>query len=199
MLPPTSTFGLLDRVREGDEEAFSLLFRKYSPRLAVLIHYKLGPEMRSRLEVEDILQETFFAAHRRLEQFTYRSPGSFMSWLARIADHVIVDAARFHGRQKRQPEEMLSLRTESNPRGAEGVNSLTPSRILVRRERLQQVLEALDALPEDYRRVILLARVMGLSTQEIAEQMGRPRENVAVLLHRAVGRLRQLAHKSEAP
>jgi len=194
---PTSTFGLLERVRAGDEEAFAQLFHKYSPRLAVHIHYKIGPELRAMVEVEDILQDTFLAASRQLAAFQYRRPGSFMGWLCRIADHSIVDAARFQGRQKRSPAAMETLRTESNPGGAEAVDSTTPSRILDRRERVRHLIEQLDALPEDYREMIMLAKVEGLSTGEISERLGRSRQNVAVMLHRAVQRLRLLQQASE--
>jgi len=194
---PTSTLGLLERIRAGDEAAFSMLFHKYSPRLRVLIHYKLSPEMRSRVEVDDILQETFLAASRQLGNFTYRNPGSFMSWISRLADHIIVDTARHHGRQKRHPVELVRLRTDSNPQGAEAVDSTTPSRILASKERLQHMLKRLDALSEDYRHVILLAKMEGLSMGEIAERLGKSRENVAGLLHRAIQRLRELESQTE--
>lgn len=193
----TSTLGLLERIRAGDENAFSALFRKYSPRLSILIHYKLGPEMRHRVEVDDILQETFLAASRQFDKFTYRDPGSFMRWISRIADHVTVDAARYHSRQKRRPAELVQLGTESNPHGVRAIDSVTPSRIFARKERLRQVLERLDELPEDYRQVILLAKIEGLSTVEIAGRMGKSRENVAVLLHRAIRRLRGLEEETE--
>ena len=194
---PTSTLGLLERIRAGDEAAFSTLFWKYSPRLSVLIHYKLSSELRSRVEVDDILQETFLAASRQLERFTYRKPGSFMSWISRIAGNVIVDTARHHGRQKRHPEEFVRLKTASNPRGSEAIDSATPSRILAGKERIRQVLERLDTLPDDYRQVILLAKIEGLSTEETAERLGKTRENVAVLLHRATQRLREVERQTE--
>ncbi len=194
---PTSTLGLLERIRAGDENAFSSLFRKYSPRLSVLIHYKLSPETRNRVEVDDILQETFMAASRQLETFIYRKPGSFMSWISRIADHVIVDTVRHQGRQKRHPGDLLRLKTASNPQGAEAVDPATPSRILAGKERIQQVLERLNALPEDYRQVVLLARMEGLPLGEIAERLGKSREHVAVLLHRAILRLREMEKHTE--
>ena len=63
--PPTSTFGLLERARQGDQAGFALLFQKYAPRLAVLIHCKLGSDLRAKLEVDDVLQEVFLAALQR--------------------------------------------------------------------------------------------------------------------------------------
>jgi len=50
----------------------------------------------------------------------------------------------------------------------------------------------LDALPDEYRAVIIMAKLECLSTQEIAEKLGKSRAQVAVLLHRAVQRLRQM-------
>jgi len=188
----TSTFGLLERFKAGDQEAFTLLFQKYRPRLAVLIYYKLSEELRQRVEVDDILQEVFLSASRNIGKFTYRSPGSFMAWLARIADHVIIDAARFESRQKRHAAEMLRFRSESNPHGPEPADSKTPSRLLAGQEALEKLLQRLDALPESDRQVILLAKVEGLSTLEMAERLGKPRETIALSLHRALKRFRQL-------
>jgi RNA polymerase sigma-70 factor (ECF subfamily) len=190
---PTSTFGLVERFKNGDEEAFTLLFEKYRRRLAVLVYYKLSEELRGSIEVDDVMQETFFAAARDAGNFTYRVPGSFLSWLARIAEHVIIDEARAHSRKKRHAEELVRFRSESNPGGAEPVDSQTPSRILAQEEGVRGLLERLNALPEDYRQVILLAKVEGLTTQEVAERLGKTREATAVLLHRAVKKIKKVA------
>lgn len=197
MQTATSTFGLLERHRNGDEEAFPQLFEKYRRRLAVLIHYKLSMQLRRTTEVDDVLQEVFLIATRDIARFTYQSPGSFMRWLARIADHVITDEARRQSRQKRRAVEMVRFRSASNPGGPDPVDTETPSRIFAEQEGLRLLLERLNALPEDYRRVIVMAKVMGLSTQEMAEEMGRSREGVALLLHRAIQRFRALEDKNE--
>jgi RNA polymerase sigma-70 factor (ECF subfamily) len=191
MEAPTSTFNLINRYRGGEEEAFSSLFEKYQRRLAVLIYYKLGSELRQNIDVDDILQETFLAASLQMATFSYRSPGSFMSWLSTIAEHAIIDAARFRDRQKRRPAEMLRLRSESNPGGPDPVDTKTPSRLFAQEEHLRKLLEKLTALPAHYRQVILLAKFEGLSTSEIAEQLKKRREDVGLLLHRALKRLRE--------
>ncbi len=197
MQSPTSTFGLIERFKNGEEEAFSLLFEKYRRRLGVLIHYKLSPELRARMEVDDVLQETFLAASRNIAQFTYRSPGSFMAWLSRIAENVILGAARFYGRQKRQADVELRFRSVSNPEGPEPVDPTTPSRVFAQEEQVRALLGKLNALPDDYRQIILLAKVEGLSTQEMAERLGKSREAVSLLLHRAVQRFRKLENSTE--
>jgi RNA polymerase sigma-70 factor (subfamily 1) len=193
----TSNFGLIDRAKEGDQEAFSLLFEKHRRRLAVLIHYKFGPEMRDGVEVDDVLQETFLKAFRDIGSFTYRAPGSFMRWLSRIADHTVTDLARYRARQRRGPGEYVRLRSESNPKGPEPADSRTPSRVLTESEAVLALMKRLDALPEDYRQAILLAKVEGLSTAEMAERLGKSREAVALLLHRAIQRFRTITEVGE--
>jgi len=188
----TSTFDLIERFREGDEAAFSQLFRKYRPRLAVLIRYKLSEAMRGRVEPDDILQEVFLQASRDIKSFTYRSPGSFMSWLSRIADHVIADFARAQARQKRDAGDPVRFRSESNPAGPELIDATTPSRIFDQNQRVEKLLARLEALPPDYRAVILMAKMECLSTAEMATRMQRSREAVAVLLCRALQRLHTL-------
>ena len=187
----TSTYDLLARIDQGDESAFTTLFERYQKRLALLIHYKLKPDLRRMADVEDVLQETFLEAFRDLKQFRYQKPGGFLGWLSRIADHVIADTARFHGRHKRRAD-LVRFRSEGNPDGPEPVDSATPSRLLAEKEGLQTLIQKLDKLPEDYRRAILLAKVEGLSNAEMAEQMGRTREAAALLLHRAIKRFRAL-------
>jgi RNA polymerase sigma-70 factor, ECF subfamily len=189
-MEPTTTFGLIERFKDGDSDAFERLFERNRRRLSVLIHYKLGIDKRRPENVEEVLQEVFFAAFQDLSKFEYRSPGSFFRWLARIADHVITDGARFHNRQKRRAE-MLRLRSDSYPQGVDPADTKTPSRVLAQQAALDELLAKLNALPEQYREVILLAKIEGLSTQEIAERLGKSREAVALLLHRAIQRFRE--------
>ena len=188
----TSTFGLVERFKKGETEAFSLVFRKYRRRLAVLVHYKMSPELRGAIEVDDILQEVFLAAAHDMGNFTYQSPGSLMAWLSRISDHVIVDAARYQNRGKRHAEEMLRFRSESNPAGPDPVGSETPSRVFARTEDVQILFKKLDALPAEYRKMILLAKFEGLTTKEISARVEKSRESVALTLHRALKRFREL-------
>jgi RNA polymerase sigma factor (sigma-70 family) len=69
---------------------------------------------------------------------------------------------------------------------------LTPSRILAQGEAVAALLRRLDELPEQYREAILLAKVAGWSTREVGELLGKSPEGAALLLHRALKRLREL-------
>ena len=192
MASPTSTFALLEKAKSGDEQALSRAFERQRRRLAVLIHYKLGPEARRWDEVDDLVQETCLRAFRDIDRFTYQSPGSFLRWLSSIADHAIIDRARYHQRERRAAEE-VPFRSASNPHGPEPADSCTPSRLFAQQEAMERLLARLDALPEDYRTVLLLAKIEGLSTAAIAERMGKSRETVALLVYRALKRFRALS------
>ncbi len=197
MEPRTSTFDLLEKAAVGDEEALSLAFERYRSRLAVLVHFKMSPRARQFSDVEDIVQETLLRAFRDLDRFTYRTPGSFLRWLSSIADHVIVDRVRYLARERRAGEE-IPFRSESNPNGPDPVDSRTPSRLFAQQEAIERLLNRLEALPEDYRQAILLAKIEGLSTAEMAERLGKSHEAVALLVYRAVKRFRALREAAGA-
>jgi RNA polymerase sigma-70 factor, ECF subfamily len=197
MESPTSTFTLLDKARTGDRESLSALFEKYQRRLGVLIYYKLKAKAFPFSEVEDILQETYLRAFRDLDGFSYQSPGSFLRWLSSIADHTIIDRLRYYSRERRAGEE-VPFRSASNPFGPEPADTKTPSRLFGQQQDVERLLARLDALPEDYRQAILLAKVEGLSTGEMAERLGKSREAVALLVYRAVKRFRALCEAEEA-
>jgi RNA polymerase sigma-70 factor (ECF subfamily) len=187
---PTSTFGLVERARSGDRDALAALFEKYRRRLALLIHYKLGRNARERDDVEDVLQETLLRAFRDVERFAYRAPGSFFRWISAIADHVIVDRVRYRERACRAAG-IVPFRSESNPQGPEPADSRTPSRIFSEHEGMARLLARIEALPESYREAIVMAKIEGLSTAEMAGRLGKTREAVALLVFRAVKKLRE--------
>ena len=195
---PTSTFGLISKIQSGDHDAFSVLFEKYRKKLALVLYYKVSDPIRLQVSIQDLLQETFLRAYRDFDRFKYLGPGSFMSWLCAIADHVVVDRGRFQNRQKRKAVSILRFRSQTNPRGPEPAVSLTPSRIFEEQEQLQKLKEILNSLPEDYREVIIQAKINGCLTEEIARRMGKSRQNVSITLHRALKRFRELYERESS-
>lgn len=194
---PTSTFALLEKARAGDAASLSEAFEMHRRRVAVLIYYKLGGSPRDFALVEDLVQETCLLAFRDLDGFTYRSPGSFFRWLASIADHVVIDHIRYQARERRAGEE-VRFRSPSNPAGPEPADTCTPSRVFAQHQAVERLVARLDLLPADYRQALVLARIEGLTTAEIAARMGKSREAVALLVYRAVKRLRALTQETGA-
>ena len=196
MESPTSTFTLLEQAQAGDHGALSRAFEKYQRRLAVLVHFKLSERARTFAEIDDIVQETLLRAFRDIHNFHYQAPGSFLRWLSAIADHVIVDRVRYQSRERRAGDE-IPFRSASNPAGPEPIDTKTPSRLLAQQEAVERLLSRLDCLPEDYRNAILMAKIEGLTTVEMAEKLGKSREAVALLVFRAVKRFRTLTEADE--
>src|SRR3954470_23104967 len=191
MEAPTSTFALLEQAKAGNDDALSRAFEQYRGRLSVLVHFKLSPRAREFSDVEDVVQEVYLRAFRDLGRFQYQSPGSFLRWLSAIADHVIVDRVRYRGRERRAGDE-VPFRSASNPLGPEPAATRTPSRLFAQQEGMDRLLARLDALPDAYRDAIVMAKIEGLSTAEMAERMGKSREAVALLVFRAVKRFREI-------
>jgi RNA polymerase sigma-70 factor (ECF subfamily) len=194
---PSTTSALLERAKAGDTEALSQALERNRRRLTVLVHFKLGPRARQLSDAEDVVQEVYLRTFRAVDRFTYQSPGSLLRWLSSIADHAIVDRARYRGREKRAGEE-VPFRSESNPLGPEPLDTRTPSRLLAQKEAVERLLDRLNALPEEYRQAILMAKIEGLSTVEMAERMGKSREAVALLVYRAVKRFRAICEGAES-
>ena len=157
---PTSTFNLLEQARTGDREALSRAFEKHQRRLAVLIYYRLPAGGRAFDEVEDLVQETFLRACRDLDSFTWQSHDSFFRWLASIAGHVVIDRARYRGRERRAGEE-VPLRSESNPAGPNPPTRSRPAACWPARRRWSGCWSGWTQLPEDYRHALVLAKIEG--------------------------------------
>jgi len=170
---------LVERARSGDQQAFEELCLGLRERLLATIRSRLGPTARQAIDPEDVLQASFVKALHSMQRFEWRGDGSFRRWLESVAIHVTLDAVRHHGRRP-------VLRID---RDVEGDGS-SPSKGIRRRERLDRLEVSMKALSPDYRTVLRLSRMDGLSIKEIANQMGRSESAVKNLLLRATKQLR---------
>jgi RNA polymerase sigma-70 factor (ECF subfamily) len=175
--------GLVDRARAGDREAFDELVNRFRGPLRRSVErwsrFRLAP----RFDVEDVIQETFLRAYRSLDRFNCSveaDPDLFLRWICGIAKRALGDLYR-KGNQREKPASSIEP-VASGP---------SASQMLQREERFDRFQEALDGLPPDYRRVLVLSRLEGLSAQEIAERMGRTPNAVYQLIVRALRMLRE--------
>ncbi len=171
---------LVEKANAGDRTAFDTLCRRYRPRLEGLIRLRLGPDLRQRVEVDDILQETLLKAFECAPRLPARDEQAFLGWLGKTAHHVILNQARRHRVRQMEPVEDRVLGKDA-----------TPSRSMAREERFERLQAALDGMTPEYREVILLTRIEGLRLKEVAERMERTPAAVAKLLTRALRQLRE--------
>ncbi len=134
--------------------------------------------VRDPAEAEDLTQETFLRAHRRLESL--RDLGAVRSWLYRIATHLCLDRLR-----QRKPQ--ISLDGGEGARRVESVASVSPSALEAaeRKETSECVQRCLQFLPDRYRAVILMREVYSLTAAEIASLLDVNLSTAKMRLHRA--------------
>ncbi len=169
---------LIERARNGEREAFSVLWEEARGELVLYISARVGEHLRSRVDPEEVLQDTSARAWESVRLLRFSGDGTFIRWLKGIARHVILK-----GLESRRHE---ALYLAEEPASGE----LSPSRALRREERFGRLQEAVDRLPADYRQVVLLVRIQGLPVKEAAARLGRTPKSVAHLLSRALVKLR---------
>jgi RNA polymerase sigma-70 factor (ECF subfamily) len=168
-LPDDST--LLARLRAGDPRAFEDLVIAYQHRIFGVALRML----RSRAEAEDVAQETFLRAHRALGEF--RGEARLGTWLYAIASRLCLNRLASAERRYLRGDEDAMLRFP-----AEGADAAAA---LERTEVAAALHDAIAALPEERRIVVILRDLEGLTYEEIAEALGLELNTVRTRLHRA--------------
>src|SRR6058998_2929468 len=80
--------------QRGNRKAFDEIVRHYTGTIESLIRSERGKHLERKVEVEDLLQETFIRAYKSIHQFRGSAEDTFLCWLSAIARHVIQDEAR---------------------------------------------------------------------------------------------------------
>lgn len=196
---------LLERITVGDVDALAKFIEARKPQLMAYIHRRLGPALKSKVEAEDIFQDSSVEAVRAI---TPEFPGDKdpFSWLCQIAERKIVDAHRHHfGAQKRDAgrERSLDGRPAGRGDGEVGLVNLlvksmtTPSKAFSRNARELRLQAALAELREDQREVIRLKYVEGWASKDIANQIGKTDAAVRVMLTRTLKQLQAVLAEQE--
>jgi len=171
------------RAREGDHEAFRTLVDRYQGRAYRLAARLLGDAEQAR----DAVQEGFLKAYGSLDRFEGRS--GFYTWLYRLVFNLCIDMKR-RDRSSRHvvwdDDVAQEVASSEDPRGA-GAGAEAS-----RGELREALALAIDQLPEDAKRTLLLREVDGLSYAEIALALRIPKGTVMSRLHHARRRVREL-------
>ena len=162
---------LAKRASKGDKVAFRALLEATYERVFRLALYKLG----SRTEAEDVVQETYMRAWKQLPRL--RDPDASLGWLFQITRNTAADHLR--KRNQSNLETVEDLRLELIDRTA------TPEQAMIDRQGIEYLLSLVAELKDEYRIVLLMRDVDGLSYREIATQLGIPKGTVESRLYRA--------------
>ncbi len=176
---PEPTKALVEKAQQGERTAFELLVERYRARVEALIGSRLGSHLRGHVTVEDIFQESLLQAFGSFERFRWQGEDSFLRWIGGITENVI-------RRESRRLDQTRRIRLD--PRTTQPVS---PSKAMRRDERFERLEKALGNLTGDHRRVIMLSRIEGLPTKEIAGRLNRSESAVKNLLLRALKELQE--------
>jgi len=171
---------LVERLKAGEEAVFEALLARYQGKVYRLaMSFTRNPE-----DAEEVLQDVFLTVYRKIGSFDGRS--AFGTWLYRIAVNAALMKLRGRGPIQESLEEYLPQFTEDGQHARMVVDwTPGPEEQLLRQERTQVVREAIEALPPDYKAVLVLRDLEGLSNEEAAEAMGISVLAVKARLHRA--------------
>ncbi|MGA9364656.1 MAG: sigma-70 family RNA polymerase sigma factor [Bacteroidota bacterium] len=162
----------------GDQAAYQKLMRKYHDAIYMLI-YRM---VREKAEVEDLTQEAFIKAFASLGNFN--NEYAFSTWLYKIATNNCIDYIR---RKKLQPFSLDKPVDSDQDQYTFEVpdTSFEADKPIIERQRAKFLEEAIDALPEKYRRVIILRHKEERDYREIAKMLHLPLGTVKAHLFRA--------------
>jgi len=160
------------QARRGDQDAFAKLVAAYQTPVYNLAYRMLG----SAAEAEDATQETFLRVYTRID--TYDPARKFSSWILSIASHHCVDRLRRRHESSLSMEDIMGWRwvPDDRPRPEERLESA---------ERSREMRRILDALPSQYRLVVVLRYWYDMSYEEIADVTESTISAVKSRLHRA--------------
>ncbi len=176
---------LIRDAQHGSLDAFNTLVLHYQDMIFNTALRILGDDD----QAADAAQDTFLSAFRNLKAFR---GGSFKAWLLRTATNLCYDELR---RRKRRPSIPLELETDEgeemeSPRWLADPN-LSPEQEAEADELEHAIQHCLDALPTEFRTVVVLADIQGLDYTEVAASVRVPLGTVKSRLARARLRLRE--------
>jgi RNA polymerase sigma-70 factor (ECF subfamily) len=187
---------LLPLARAGDPSALGKLLELYRGYLGLLARVQIGRRLRGKADPADLVQETFLAAHQSWDRFRGTSEGELLAWLRRILAAKTADLMRSYlGSQRRDVRLERELAAELD-RSSQFLDAGllarqdSPSQQAARREQGVLLADALGRLPEDYREVLILRHLEGLTFPEVAQRLGRTLDAVKKVWVRALDRLR---------
>lgn len=176
---------------KGDQQALSQLLTRHLPSVRAFVRAHMGPQLRARESMSDIVQSVCRELLTHQERFQHPGEDGFRAWLFTTARRKIANRARDLGRDKREAAREVADLSETRMAalGEAYARVSTPSGMALRKEEIERLEGAIDELPDEQKEVLTLAHLVGLSRAEIGVQMGRTEEAVRALLHRAKARL----------
>lgn len=189
---------LEQRLADGDTIVFGELFTNHRPRLWQIIHFRLSDQIRGRVDPDDVVQEVYLEAEKRLRHYVDGDFPSLFLWLRLVVGQTLSKIHRTH----LQTESRSVLREAGSGRsGLWGNTSLclsqrfiahmtSPSQVAVKGELIGEVRQALEGMNAMDQEVLALRHFEELTNQEVAVELGIKPKAASIRYMRALERLR---------
>ncbi|MBF0121327.1 MAG: sigma-70 family RNA polymerase sigma factor [Desulfobacterales bacterium] len=188
------------QLRQGDENALAKLFSIYHQRLWRIANFRMNNNLNKRLDPEDILQESYLEALKRIHYFTEDAFQSSFLWLRLIVHQTSIDIHRRHfGAQARDMrkevaiEELRSPMSTTTSIAIQLVTSMTsPSQAASKHELMAHIETALSQMNSMDQEIIALRHFEELSNTEVASVLGIEQKTASIRYIRALRRLKSV-------
>jgi RNA polymerase sigma-70 factor, ECF subfamily len=183
----------------GDSDALLEGFRDY---LALLARLQLAPQLRGKVDLSGVVQQTLLEAHNAMDQLRRMTPDEQAAWLRRALACNLADEIRKLGTAMRDVGREVSLEQAVEESSARldawlAADHSSPTARAVRNEELLRLAHALAELPEDQRLAVELHHLRGRPVAEVARELNRTEGAAGALLARGLKKLRQLLKANE--
>jgi RNA polymerase sigma-70 factor (ECF subfamily) len=179
---------LMAAYQAGSQDAFRQLFDRHAGSVYGFLVRRLGDSALA----EDLYQETFLRLHRARRSYDPSRP--FRAWLFAIVHNLLADTRRTRRRRPAQAETPArgagERAQDSAAENAPSASGATPEAIAAARQSSRALESALQSLPSDEATVLILARLEGLSYDDIGPIIGRSATATKQLAYRALKRVR---------
>ncbi|MGB4782152.1 sigma-70 family RNA polymerase sigma factor [Candidatus Methylomirabilis sp.] len=171
---------LVEQIKAGEKTSLEALLGRYQDKV-----YRLAMSFtKNPADAEEVLQDVFLTVYRKIASFEGRS--AFSTWLYRITVNTALMKLRGRGPAQESIDGYLPQFTKDGQHARMVVDFTDgPEKLLLLKEREQILREAIEALPPDYKVVLVLRDLEGLSNEEVAEVVGASVLAVKARLHRA--------------
>ena len=168
---------LLKQVNQGENQAFEEFYGLYVKKIYRFIYYKIN----SKQETEDLTSETFCRAWQSVVSGSKIK--NLKAFIYRIAHNLVVD---FYAQKQKAPLELNEELKETLPDGGSLDKNIDVDLDL------EQVKRAIKKLPSSYQEILIMRFLDELSISEISQVLGKSKNNIYVLIHRALSVLKKL-------
>jgi len=185
------TGSLVEKAIDGDQEAIATLYKLYETKMITLVHYKLGHTLHGLMESVDLVQSLWKDVLDDIQDFEYRGPDSFFSWLRACLVNKIHTKRRYHVAEKRDQKKVKGLQDGEVPAGKvlHVSPDPTPSQAVSSSEEMDRLLEVLEEFPSLQKRVLILRLTNELGYEEIGKKIGKSTEATKKLYQRGLKKL----------